>query len=105
VLGEADDGVRISDPSGKSHYIGVGNVQHQHLGAATVDSIQMTLPRPVQEGIARLHPISARIAGFNIATGEYDRCKGMIMQMAWEILAGRMAEPTHVGAAQIRPSA
>ena len=89
---QANHSVRIPDPAGRLYGIGGDDVQHQYFGAVAVDPGHVAFPCVVQEYIARLHPMTAGIAGFHVTSGEHDRGKGMVVQMAGESFAGRVPQ-------------
>jgi hypothetical protein len=69
-------------------------IEHQHLGAAPIEPIEVTLKGLVQQDVTRRHPVPSRIARLDISSGEHHRREGTRMHVAQKLLARRVPQPS-----------
>jgi hypothetical protein len=87
ALSQTSKGIRVRDPPGHVALRIIGECQHQYLGASRIEPVKMTFPGLVQQDVAGLHPVAARIASFDISAGQDDRSKAVLVNVSQELLA------------------
>ena len=98
ALGQAGDRVGIGDTAGHWCSVAVVDGQHQHVGAPRVEAVEVALPGLVQQDVARLHAMTAGVAGLHIAAAQHQGREAVVVRVPRQRLTRRVTQPPRLGA-------
>src|SRR6266496_3433921 len=95
--GGTHDSVGISESAQQRAIPHTRQRDDQHFGAFTLEAVDMTFERLVDQNIAGLDAMTPRVARFGIVPGEDECRESLAMLVTWKDFVGRVVRTGHAG--------